>query len=67
MACFNTNKHSLVVNVFWEKSGGFLGHRCSQLTQKFFLSRDAVQSQACTGSGGFERGDEAERDPLLPL
>lgn len=67
MAHFNTNKHSLVVNVFWEKSGAFLGHRWSQLTQKFFLSRDGVQSQACTGSGDFECGDEAECYPLLPL
>lgn len=67
MAHFNTNKCSLVVNIYWEKSGTFLGHRCSQLTQKFFLSRDAVQSQACTGSGDFERGDKAECDPLLPL
>lgn len=67
MGHFNTNKHSLVVNIFWDKSGAFLGHRCSQLTQKFFLSRDGVQSQAGTGSGDFERGDEAECDPLLPL
>lgn len=38
MAHFNINKHSLVVNIFWERSGAFLGHRCSQSLKSFIFS-----------------------------